>query len=153
MKQEIDLWTSRCQDCPHFTDGCVEGGNPGQLAIDWLMRWNVRQRRLQGLQEPGRATVGWRCRTLRVGIDVDDPPIDFPKGCTLSYHLDCGRERLVVDDAPVQERCLAWIDTGTRILPEVGAHESCSVRPAQLPLVEHAIEVAQLRGRKHTGKR
>src|ERR1700680_1369137 len=117
------------------------------------MRRDVGQRRLQCLQETRRATVGWRWRTLRVGIDVDNPPINFPKRGTFSYHLDCGRKWFVVDNAPVQERRLAWINTGARILPKVGSHESRSVWPTQLSALEHAIKVAQLCGRKHTGKR
>src|SRR5215468_12206513 len=41
--QLIDLRPRRFQHGLHLSDRRVEGGDPGELAINWLMRWYVRQ--------------------------------------------------------------------------------------------------------------
>ncbi len=69
-----------------------------------LVARNVRQRAADGLEETGCRATGLHMPAFRVGIDIDDPAVDFAIGSPPPDRSDGFGEGLVVENAAVDER-------------------------------------------------
>src|SRR5262249_3963998 len=113
----------------------------------------VRKRSLQCREKTWQPAVGAGHRRRRIGIDIDQPPVDSAIGGTAVDRRNCFSERAVVEHRAVNEGGSGGTNSRPEVTLEIAHDELLPARPFSTAARHQLIHLHKPRRRKRAGER